>query len=102
VLNYQKDGEVAVIHIDDGKANAINHTFIEELTEALERSRNEASAIALFGRPGRFSGGFDLSVVGDGGTAAQTLVAAGEEVFELDVGEFIEADGGGDGLAVAG
>jgi enoyl-CoA hydratase/carnithine racemase len=35
MLNYQKDSEVAVIHIDDGKANAINHTFIEELTEAL-------------------------------------------------------------------
>ncbi|MEC8833362.1 MAG: enoyl-CoA hydratase-related protein, partial [Pseudomonadota bacterium] len=82
MLDYQQVGEVAVIHIDDGKANAINHTFIEELTQALERSRSEASAIALFGRPGRFSAGFDLSVVGNGGTAAQTLVAAGGRMLK--------------------
>ena len=63
MLNYQKDGDVAVIRLDDGKANAINHTFIEELTDALDRARNEASAVALFGRSGCFSGGFDLSVV---------------------------------------
>ena len=82
MLDYQKVGEVAVIHMDDGKANAINHAFIEELTDALERSRNEASAIALFGRPGRFSAGFDLSVVSDGGSAAQTLVAAGGSMLK--------------------
>ena len=77
MLNYQKNGEVAVIHIDDGKANAISHAFIEALTDALERARNEASAVALFGRPGRFSAGFDLSVVNAGGSAAQALVASG-------------------------
>ncbi len=82
MLDYQQVGEVAIIHIDDGKANAINHAFIEELTDALERSRNEASAIALFGRPGRFSAGFDLSVVSDGGSAAQTLVAAGGSMLK--------------------
>ena len=53
MLNYQTKGEVAVIHIDDGKANAISHAFIDQLTRALERARNEASAVALFGRPGR-------------------------------------------------
>ena len=77
MLNYQKNGEVAVIHVDDGKANAISHAFIEALTDALERARNEASAVALFGRPGRFSAGFDLSVVNAGGSAAQALVASG-------------------------
>ena len=77
MLNYQKKGEVAVIHIDDGRANAISHAFIEALTDALERARNEASAVALFGRPGRFSAGFDLSVVNAGGSAAQALVASG-------------------------
>ena len=77
MLNYQTKGEVAVIHIDDGKANAISHAFIDQLTRALERARNEASAVALFGRPGRFSAGFDLSVVNAGGGAAQTLAAAG-------------------------
>ena len=83
MLNYQTKGEVAVIHIDDGKANAISHAFIDQLTRALERARNEASAVALFGRPGRFSAGFDLSVVNAGGAAAQTLVAAGGAMLKV-------------------
>ena len=82
MLNYQKAGDVAVNRLDDGKANAINHTFIEELTDALDRARNEASAVALFGRSGCFSGGFDLSVVENGGAAAQTLVAAGGNMLK--------------------
>ena len=84
MLNYQTKGEVAVIHIDDGKANAISHAFIDQLTRALERARNEASAVALFGRPGRFSAGFDLSVVNAGGAAAQTRAAAGGAMLKAN------------------
>ena len=71
-----KDG-VAVIVLDDGKANAVSHVVIDELTEALDKAAADASAVALFGREGKFSAGFDLSVMTQGAEATRNLVGAG-------------------------
>ena len=53
-------GDVAVIRMDDGKANAINFDMIAALNTALDEAESHAKAIVLTGRDGRFSGGFDL------------------------------------------
>jgi len=71
-----EDG-VAVIRLDDGKANAVSHRLLELLDESLDRARAEAAAVAIIGRPGRFSAGFDLSVIGEGVMAARALVGGG-------------------------
>jgi enoyl-CoA hydratase len=71
-----EDG-VAVIRFDDGKVNALSHAAIEALEAAVEQAQAEAQAICLVGRPGRFSAGFDLSVMSAGLDAATELVAAG-------------------------
>ena len=53
--------DVALIRMDDGKANAINFEMIAALNAALDTAESEAKAIVLAGRDGRFSGGFDLN-----------------------------------------
>ena len=56
--------DVALITMDDGKANAINFALMEELNAALDETETNAKAIVLAGRTGRFSGGFDLGMMG--------------------------------------
>ena len=64
-------GDVAIITMDDGKANAVSYAMIESLNTALDDSES-ARAVVLAGRPGVFSGGFDLSVMKAGDMAAVT------------------------------
>lgn len=71
-----RDG-LAVIRLDDGKANAFSMALLDALGSALDRAEREAKAVVLIGRPGRFSGGFDLGVMNQGGDAMGRLVTAG-------------------------
>jgi enoyl-CoA hydratase len=58
------DGAVAVVRIDDGKANAIGPTLLDALGAALDEvERGPARSIVLAGRPGFFSGGLDLKLL---------------------------------------
>lgn len=76
--------DVAVIRMDDGKANALNPAMLTALAEALDRATREASAVVLTGREGRFSAGFDLKIMTSGPDAARALVTAGcEAVLRL-------------------
>src|SRR5699024_3069674 len=63
-----EDG-VAVGRLDDGKANAVSHRLLEQLHQALDTAEAEATAVALIGREGKFSAGFDLSVMTQGAEA---------------------------------
>jgi enoyl-CoA hydratase len=54
------ENDIALIRMDDGKANAINFAMLDALNAALDKADAEAKAIVLAGREGRFSGGFDL------------------------------------------
>jgi enoyl-CoA hydratase len=71
--------EIAIITMDDGKANAINPPMLEALHACLDRAEKEAKAVIITGREGRFSGGFDLKLM---------MSLPGEEVKAL-------VDGGG-------
>ena len=68
---------VAVIRMDDGKVNAFSHALLDALGAAFDRAEKESKAVVLLGRPERFSGGFDLKVMNQGGAAVVALVAAG-------------------------
>lgn len=76
-IDYQLEGPVAVLNFDDGKANTFSPRTILALNDALDRAELEARSILWLGRPGRFSAGFDLSVIKQGGHAMTDLVAAG-------------------------
>ena len=80
-VTYQLDGDVAVIRFDDGKANALTHAAIETIQSLLTRAEaDQAKAVAIIGRPGKFSAGFDLSVMGAGPDQARDLLRAGAEL----------------------
>lgn len=80
-VRYEKQGSVAVITLDDGKANALGHEMIAAIHAALDRAEAEAHAVVLAGRPGRFCAGFDLRVLTAGRDLAVPLVRAGGSLF---------------------
>lgn len=69
----------AVIRLDDGKANALSHQVIDGINSALDEAESDVDtgAVVILGRPGRFSAGFDLNTIAQGGEAARALVNAG-------------------------
>ncbi len=81
VLTYTLDQKVAVIRMDDGKANALSVAMIDALLDALTRAEEEASAIVLTGRPERFCAGFDLRVMMSGPEQAKALLGRGSELL---------------------
>lgn len=78
-LTISIDDGVALLHLDDGKANALSYQVLEQLHEGLDRAEAEAEAVVIAGRPGRFSAGFDLSVMTAGDKPMQDLLLAGAE-----------------------
>lgn len=81
-IAFALDGPVAVLTLDDGKANAFSFDFIERFNSALDRAIDEARAVAIVGRPGLLSGGFDLGVIRSGDEAEITrLVTAGARLM---------------------
>jgi enoyl-CoA hydratase len=79
-ITYTQRDAVALITLDDGKANAVSPALIAAVNDALDRAEREAQAVVLAGRPGRFSAGFDLSVMTSGQEAMHALVTSGAEL----------------------
>ncbi len=74
--------DVALIRMDDGKANAINFEIVAALNDALDKAEAGAKAIVLSGREGRFSGGFDLKAFATlGGDGVYKLLDEGAELL---------------------
>lgn len=65
MIRVEHRGGVAVLHIEHGKANAIDIEFCEQLTTELRRQTD--GAVVLTGRGSIFSAGVDLLRVLDGG-----------------------------------
>jgi enoyl-CoA hydratase/carnithine racemase len=81
-VSFGQDGSVAVIGLDDGKANAITLDVLAGIDSGLSKARDTgASAVLLTGRPGRFSAGFDLSVMASGEDQMRELVTEGAEAL---------------------
>jgi len=79
-VRYELEKTVAVVRLDDGKANALSPELIAAIQRALDRAEREAHALLLVGRPQRFSGGFDLTVMRQGAETVRSLVTAGAEL----------------------
>jgi len=78
-LTYSfKDG-VAIIAMDDGKANALGAQTWAELNEALDMAEKEDAIVILTGREGMMSGGFDLKEMGTGPQDALELTSKGSK-----------------------
>ncbi len=85
-LTIERRGAVVVLHLDDGKANALSFELIGAITQAVDDAVEdpEVGAVVIHGREGRFSGGFDLGVMfGDDASAIVNLVADGGDLVRL-------------------
>lgn len=82
-LTVAIDGDVIVASLDDGKANVLGHDMINGLQGMLDsaEAQDNVRAVVIAGRPGCFSGGFDLAVMRSGKDATQGLIRAGAELF---------------------
>ncbi len=82
VVSYELVDQVARITMDDGKVNAMSLQMQSSLHVALDRALDDRAVVLLQGRPGVFSGGFDLATLTAGGSDAIDMVRGG---FELSV-----------------
>jgi len=63
-VSYEGEEGIARIHLDDGKANAIQAQWCSEMHGALDRAEKEpVTSVVITGREGLFSGGLDLKVL---------------------------------------
>ncbi len=79
--HYSLEGTTAIVQMDDGKANALSISMIDELLEALTRAEGEAKALVLSGRAERFCAGFDLKVMMSSPEAAASLLGRGADLL---------------------
>jgi enoyl-CoA hydratase len=81
-VHAEVDGSVLILRLDDGKVNVISHAVLQALhaqLDAVEDDR-DIKAVVIAGRPGLFSGGFDLKEFATGPEATRDLVIAGAEL----------------------
>lgn len=75
-----EDG-VAVLRLDDGKVNVVSHRVIELLHAGLDSALADARSVAIIGRPGKLSAGFDLTEMTASIERARALVGAGGKLL---------------------
>ena len=62
LVDYTLRDGIALLAMDDGKANVMSLAMLGELNAALDRAEADQAVVLLTGRAGMFSGGFDLAV----------------------------------------
>ena len=86
-VSVERRDSVLVVHLDDGKANALSSSMIAAIGAALDQAESDDSigAMVLHGREGKFCAGFDLSVMrgGDISAMANLVCDGGELVSRL-------------------
>src|SRR5262245_12803766 len=77
-VSYECRNSIATITMDDGKANALSNSMLEQINEAFDRAMaHDAGSVVLAGRPGRFSAGFHLPTLTAGGPDAERMLRGG-------------------------
>ena len=77
LIQYDLQGNVATIRIDDGKRNALSPPLLREIYQALDQAERDDAIVILTGRESVFSAGFDLKVMNRGGLNALRMLRAG-------------------------
>lgn len=82
LLSYELEGGVATLVMDDGKVNAMSIVMLESLHAAFDRAERDGAVVALIGREGIFSAGFDLKVFPQGPEPTRTMLRLGATLAE--------------------
>jgi enoyl-CoA hydratase len=80
-ISYRLDDDIAVVTLDDGKANALSHELVDGLAAAFDRAEDEARALVVIGREGKFSAGFDLATMTASEDSMRGLVIDGARML---------------------
>ena len=81
-MNYDVSNNIVTLTFDDGKANVVGHTFLDNINAGLDRAEKEkAGAVILRGREGMFSAGFDLGEFKKGQKEGFSMVSRGFELL---------------------
>ena len=66
IATLSKEGDISIIKLDDGKANAFSYDMLSQVNELLAKVPRDSGALVITGREGLFSGGFDLKTLATG------------------------------------
>lgn len=77
LVQFEEQSNCCLITMDDGKVNAISFAMVSALNAALDQAGQSGKVVIIRGRPGKFSAGFDLSIMAQGGDAMFDLLRAG-------------------------
>jgi len=80
LVNCKLQPNYTLITMDDGKANALGFDMLAQLGAALDEAEQAAKVVVIAGRPGKFSAGFDLWVMSQGGDGMVQLLRAGAQL----------------------
>ena len=80
-MNYELKGNVAVITLENGKANAVNPDFMDAISSFLDKAEQEADAVVLAGRSGMFSAGYDLKIIQSDPDAGLAMINRGFQML---------------------
>ncbi len=79
-VTYHLNDSIATLTLDDGKANAMNPRMLQAINDALTQAEADQAVVVLTGRPGMFSGGFDLAVFKGDPQDQLTMLNAGAQI----------------------
>ena len=79
-VTYALTDGVAVITMDDGKANAVSLALQAGLNDALDQAEKDKAPVVLTGRTGILSAGFDLKILAASGQPAVDMLNGGLEL----------------------
>jgi enoyl-CoA hydratase len=77
LITFREEPRYSLITMDDGKANAVSPDLIAQMNSALDQAQQTGKVVIICGREGKFSAGFDLSIMGQGGAAMFDLLRGG-------------------------
>ncbi|MFL0356608.1 crotonase/enoyl-CoA hydratase family protein [Erythrobacter sp. GH1-10] len=80
ITNASQDG-AHIITLDDGKVNALNKDKLDALVAALAECATDQAPVAIRGRKGIFSAGFDLKGFAAGPDVATAQLQAGKDAI---------------------
>jgi enoyl-CoA hydratase len=80
LVTVDKHDTHTLLTMDDGKANALSFAMLDALNAGLDAAAAEAKPLVISGRPGKFSAGFDLAVMGGGGEDMLRLLRQGADI----------------------
>ena len=77
MVNFNIKDDIAIIELDDGKANVFSQATSEAVLDALKQAESEAKATVIQATGDKFSAGFDLKVMGGSEQDKNAMVLTG-------------------------